>query len=60
MLFTEDAASRVRQSANANALPYFTWHPDSGVGVIFHLLRIDYAYGKAGGRLTFELRGQTY
>jgi hypothetical protein len=60
VLFTEDAASRVRQSANANALPYFTWHPDSGVGVIFHLLRIDYAYGKAGGRLTFELRGQTF
>ncbi len=60
VLFTEDAASRVRQSANSNALPYFTWHPDSGVGVIFHLLRVDYAYGKAGGRLTFELRGQTF
>jgi hypothetical protein len=60
VLFTEDAASRVRQSANANALPYFTWHPDSGIGVIFHLLRVDYAYGKAGGRLTFELRGQTF
>lgn len=60
VLFTEDAASRVRQSANANATPFFTWHPDSGIGVIFHLLRIDYAYGKAGGRLTFELRGQTF
>jgi hypothetical protein len=60
VLFTEDVASRVRQSANGNALPYFTWHPDSGVGVIFHLLRVDYAYGKAGGRLTFELRGQLF
>ena len=60
VLFTEDAASRVRQSANGNATPYFNWHPDSGIGVIFHLLRVDYAYGKAGGRLTFELRGQTF
>ena len=60
VVFTEDAASRVRESANANATPYFTWHPDSGIGVIFHLLRVDYAYGKAGGRLTFELRGQTF
>jgi hypothetical protein len=60
VLFTEDAASRVRQSANANATPYFLWHPDSGIGVFYRLLRIDYAYGKAGGRLTFELRGQTF
>jgi hypothetical protein len=60
VVFTEDAASRVRQSENFNATPYFNWHPDSGVGIIFHLLRLDYAYGKAGGRITFELRGQTY
>jgi hypothetical protein len=60
VLFTEDAASRVRQSENGNATPYFNWHPDSGIGIMFHLLRLDYAYGKAGGRLTFELRGQTF
>ncbi len=60
VVFTETAASRVRQSENGNATPYFSWHPDTGVGVMFHLLRIDVADGKAGMRLTFELRGQTF
>jgi hypothetical protein len=60
VLFTETAASRVRRGDQPHALPYFTWHPDSGVGVMFHLLRIDLAYGKAGSRLTFELKGQTF
>jgi hypothetical protein len=60
VLFTETAASRVRQSANANALPYFTWHPDTGVGVMYHLLRVDLSYGKGGGRIFVELKGQAY
>lgn len=60
VLFTEDAASRVRQALSPNILPYFTWHPDSGVGFIYHLLRIDLAFGQAGSRLTFELKGQTF
>jgi hypothetical protein len=60
VVFTETAASRVRQSANSYATPYFTWHPDTGVGVMFHLIRIDVADGKDGMRLTFELRGQTF
>jgi len=60
VVFTEDAASRVRQAASPNILPYFTWHPDSGFGVIYHLLRLDLAFGNQGSRLTFELKGQTF
>jgi hypothetical protein len=59
VLFTEEAASRVR-GAQAFALPYFTWHPDSGVGVIFRGFRLDLANGQAGNRLTFELQGQLF
>jgi hypothetical protein len=59
ILFTEDAASRVR-GAETNVLPYFTWHPDSGVGVVFHGFRLDVARGQAGDRLTYELQGQLY
>ncbi|HTU70658.1 MAG TPA: hypothetical protein VMF11_10120 [Candidatus Baltobacteraceae bacterium] len=61
VVFTEDAAGRVRQAVSPNILPYFTWHPDSGVGVIFfRFMRIDLAFGQAGSRLTFELKGETY
>jgi hypothetical protein len=60
VVFTETAASRVRQSENSYATPYFEWHPDTGIGVMFHLVRIDVADGKEGMRLTFELRGQTF
>jgi len=60
VVFTEDAASRVRQGISANALPFFSWHPDSGIGVIYHAIRFDLAGGKAGMRLTFELKGQLY
>jgi hypothetical protein len=60
VLFTEDAASRVR-GAEAYALPYFTWHPDSGIGLIYRGgFRFDLAGGQAGMRLTFELKGQLY
>jgi hypothetical protein len=60
VLFTEDASSRVRGGDQPQALPYFTWHPDSGIGIEYHLVRVDLAYGKGGGRLTFELKGQLY
>jgi len=60
VLFTEDAASRVRQAVSPNITPYFLWHPDSGIGVIYHLLRVDLAFGNQGSRLTFELKGQTF
>lgn len=60
VLFTEDAASRVRGGDQVFALPYFTWHPDTGIGVEYRLVRFDLAYGKDGARLTFELKGQLY
>ena len=59
-LFTESAASRVRQSANANATPYFNWHPDTGIAVMWHIIRVDISYGKGGGRIFLELKGQSY
>ncbi len=59
-VFTESAASRVRQSENANATPYFNWHPDTGVAVMYHIVRVDVSYGKGGGRIFLELRGQSY
>jgi hypothetical protein len=59
--FTETASSRVRGGTQAFALPTFQWHADSGVGIIFRdYIRVDIAYGSAGGRLSFALQGQTY
>jgi hypothetical protein len=60
VLFTETGASRVRGGDQPFAPGAFTWHPDSGIGVIYRLVRIDLAYGQQGGRLTFELVGQTF
>jgi hypothetical protein len=60
VLFTEDASSRVRAGTQSFALSHFTWFPDSGIGVEYHLVRLDLAYGKDGARLTFELKGQLY
>ncbi len=60
VLFTETASSRVRNGTQSFAPPYFTWHPDSGIGLMYHAIRFDLAYGKAGWRLTFELKGQLY
>jgi hypothetical protein len=60
VVFTETGASRIRGGTQAFAPPNFQWHPDSGIGVIYRLLRVDLAYGQQGGRLTFELVGQTY
>lgn len=59
ILFTEDLASRVL-GAEAFAFPNFRWHPDSGIGVVFHGFRLDVARGQAGSRLTFELQGELY
>ncbi len=59
--FTETASSRVRGGTQAFAPPTFQWHADSGVGIIFrNYIRVDIAYGSAGGRLSFALQGQTY
>jgi hypothetical protein len=59
--FTETASSRVRGGTQAFAPPTFQWHSDSGVGIIFrNYIRVDIAYGSAGGRLSFALQGQTY
>jgi hypothetical protein len=60
VVFSETGASRVRGGDQPFAPGTFQWHPDSGVGVIYRLLRIDLAYGQQGGRLTFELVGQTF
>jgi len=60
VVFTETGASRVRGGDQSFAPPAFQWHPDSGIGVIYRLVRVDLAYGQQGGRLTFELVGQTY
>jgi hypothetical protein len=59
--FTETASSRVRGGTQAFAPPTFQWHADSGVGIIFrNYIRVDIAYGSAGGRLSVALQGQTY
>ncbi|HVR46531.1 MAG TPA: hypothetical protein VMT95_07870 [Candidatus Binatia bacterium] len=59
--FTETAASRLRGGTQAFALPTFQWHADSGVGIIFrNYIRVDIAYGSAGGRISVALQGQTY
>jgi hypothetical protein len=59
--FTETASSRVRGGTQAFAPPTFHWHADSGVGIIFrNYIRVDIAYGSAGGRLSVALQGQTY
>jgi len=60
ILFTETAASRVRGGDQPFALPNFTWHGDSGVGVMYRGVRLDLAYGSQGGRLTFELQGELF
>ena len=58
--FTETAASRVRGGDQPFALPAFTWHGDSGVGVMYRGVRLNLAYGSQGGRLTYELQGQLF
>ncbi|HEY1654401.1 MAG TPA: hypothetical protein VGF86_04725 [Candidatus Tumulicola sp.] len=59
--FTETASSRVRGGTQAFAPPTFQWHADSGVGLIFrNYVRLDLAYGSAGGRLSIALQGQTF
>lgn len=60
VVFTETSASRVRGGSQAFALPAFAWHADSGIGVIYHGVRINVANGAEGTRITFELQGQSY
>ena len=60
VLFTETAASRVRGGDQPFAPPAFTWHGDSGIGVMYRGVRLNLAYGSQGGRLTYELQGQLF
>jgi hypothetical protein len=60
ILFTETAASRVRGGDQTFAPSSFTWHGDSGLGVMYRGVRLNLAYGSQGGRLTYELQGQLF
>lgn len=60
IFFTEDASSRVRGSDVPFATRYFSWWPDSGVGFVYKIVRIDVSYGKDGGRLFGELKGTIF
>jgi len=60
IVFTEDAAARVRGGDQAFAPPDFLWHADSGIGVMYHGVRLNLAHGSEGNRLTYELQGQLF
>jgi hypothetical protein len=60
VVFTETAGSRIRGGAQTFASPEFQWHADSGIGVIYRSVRINFAYGSEGARTSFELQGQIY
>lgn len=60
VVFTETSGSRVRGGTQSFAPPTFVWHPDSGVGFIYHTIRFDFAWGNQGGRFSVELQGQTF
>lgn len=60
VVFTETSGSRVRGGTQSFAPPIFVWHPDSGVGFIYHTIRFDFAWGNQGGRFSVELQGQTF
>jgi hypothetical protein len=60
IVFTEAASSRVRGGDQPFAPPDFTWRADSGVGVMYHGVRLDLASGSSGNRITFELQGQLF
>jgi hypothetical protein len=60
IVFTEDAASRVRDGSQPFAPPNFIWHADSGIGVMYHGVRLNLAGGSEGMRLTYELQGQLF
>ena len=60
ILFTEDAAARVRGGDQPFAPPVFQWHADSGIGVMYHGIRLNLAHGSEGNRLTYELQGQLF
>lgn len=57
IFFTEDASARVRGSEVPYAPQTFAWYPDSGVGFVYRIVRIDVSYGKDGGRIFGELKG---
>jgi hypothetical protein len=59
-LFTETSASRVRGGIQPFASSAFQWHADSGIGVIYRGVRLNFSRGSEGSRITFELQGQSY
>ena len=61
ILFFDDAASRIRGEILPQPTSQFQWHDDFGLGVSYKsLIRIDVAYNRTGGRITFALQGQTF
>jgi hypothetical protein len=60
IVFTEDAAARVRGGHESFAPPNFHWYADSGIGVMYHGVRLNLANGSQGNRLTYELQGQLF
>ena len=60
VIFTETSSSRVRGGTQSFAPATFQWHPDSGFGFIYRLLRLDFAWGNQGGRFSVEIQGQTF
>ena len=61
ILFFDDAASRIRGEILPQPTSQFQWHDDFGMGVAYKsLIRIDLAYNRTGGRITFALQGQTF
>jgi hypothetical protein len=60
IVFTEDAAARVRDGSQPFAPPNFIWHADSGIGLMYHSLRLNLAGGSEGMRLTYEIQGQLF
>jgi hypothetical protein len=60
IFFTEDAAYRVRGSEVPFAPSYFTWWPDTGVGFVYRIVRLNVTYGKDGGRIFGELKGTIF
>lgn len=61
VLFTETAASRVREGSQPWALATYQWHAGSGIGLVYGgIVRLDLAYGSQGARLWFALKGASF
>ncbi len=61
IVFTETGASRVRGGDQPPfATSTYQWHADSGIGVMYRVVRLNLGYGSQGARLSFELQGQSF